>query len=69
MNQVFIRMKDGGRNYRLCIQVIGHSMVVLRNSGSSRCGCMAGVEETEPRVVDRICVPDPRRNCVDPETV
>lgn len=44
-------------------------MVVLRDSGSSRCGCMAGVEETEPRVVDRICVPDPRRNCVDPETV
>lgn len=44
-------------------------MVVLRDSDSPRCGCLAGLEETDYWVVDRICVPDPRRNCVDPETV
>ena len=59
MNQVFKRMKGGGRNYRLYIQVIGHSMVVLRDSGSSRCGCMAIVEETGPGAVARVCIPHP----------
>ena len=44
-------------------------MVVLRDSYFSRCGCLAIVEETEPGVVDGICIPDPRRNCIDQETV
>lgn len=38
--------------------------MLLRDSGSPRCSCMAGVEETEPWTVDRICVYHPRRDCV-----
>ena len=44
-------------------------MVVLRDSYFSRCGCLAIVEETEPAVVDGICIPDPRRNCIDQEAI
>ena len=44
-------------------------MVVLRDSYFSRCGCLAIVEETEPGVVDGICIPDPRRNCIDQEAI
>ena len=44
-------------------------MVVLRDSYFSRCGCLAIVEETESGVVDRICIPDPRRNCIDQEAI
>jgi hypothetical protein len=54
-----IRLRYGGKSYRLCIQVIGHPLVVLRDSYSSRCGCLAIVEETEPGDVDRICISDP----------
>ena len=44
-------------------------MVVLRDSYFSRCGYLAIVEETEPGVVDGICIPDPRRNCIDQEAI
>ena len=43
--------------------------MVLRDSTSPRCGCLAGVGKVSFRFVFRICVPDPRRNCVDPEAV
>lgn len=34
-------------------------LVVLRDSDSSRCGCLAGVEEAEPGAVGRVCISDP----------
>ena len=43
--------------------------MVLRDSYSSRCGCLAIVEETEPGAVGRICIPHPRRNCIDQEAI
>ena len=43
--------------------------MVLRDSGSSRCDCLAGVEEAEPGIVDRRYIPDPRRNCIDQEAI
>ena len=39
--------------------------MVLRGSGSSLCDCLAGVEEAEPGIVDRIYIPHPCRNGVD----
>ena len=43
--------------------------MVLRDSDSSRCDCLAIVEETEPGVVDRKCIPHPCRNGSDSEAV
>ena len=43
--------------------------MVLRDSGSSRCGCLEGVEEAEPGVAGRVCIPHPCRNGSDPEAV
>jgi len=43
--------------------------VVLRDSGSSRCDCLAGVEEAEPGIVDRIYIPHPYRDGSDSEAV
>ena len=43
--------------------------MVLRDSGSSRCDCLAIVEETEPGVVDRKCIPHPCRDGSDSEAV
>ena len=43
--------------------------MVLRDSGSSRCDCLAGVEEAEPGIVDRIYIPHPCRDCSDSEAV
>ena len=43
--------------------------MVLRDSGSSRCGCLEGVEEAEPGFVDRICIPHPCRDGFDSEAV
>lgn len=43
--------------------------MVLRNSGFPRCSWLAIVEEAEPGVVDGICIPDPRRNCIDQEAI
>ena len=43
--------------------------MVLRDSGSSRCGCLEGVEEAEPRVAGRVCIPHPCRNGSDSQTV
>ena len=43
--------------------------MVLRDSGSSRCGCLAGMEEAVHGVVDRLFLPHPCRNGSDPETV
>ena len=39
--------------------------MVLRDSDSSRCDCLAGVEEAEPGLVDRICIPHPCRDGSD----
>ncbi len=49
----------GGTNYRLCISNIGHPAVVLRDSSCYRRGCLAGVEEAELGVVDRIYITHP----------
>ena len=67
MNEVVIvaSAKHGGKSYRLCIQVTGHPLVVLRGSGSSLWGSVEDLEETEFGVIDRICVPAPCRNGVD----
>ncbi len=43
--------------------------MVLRDSGSSRCDCLAGVEEAEPGFVDRIYIPHPCRDGSDSEAV
>lgn len=43
--------------------------MVLRDSSSSRCDCLAGVEEAEPGVVDRKCIPHPCRDGSDSEAV
>lgn len=43
--------------------------MVLRDSGSSRCDCLAGVEEAEPGIVDRIYIPHPCRDGSDSEAV
>lgn len=43
--------------------------MVLCDSGSSRCDCLAGVEEVEPGLVDRICIPHPCRDGFDSEAV
>ena len=43
--------------------------MVLRDSDSSRCDCLAIVEETEPGVVDRKCIPHPCRDGSDSEAV
>ena len=43
--------------------------MVLRDSDSSRCDCLAGVEEAESWLVDRICIPHPCRNGSDSEAV
>lgn len=43
--------------------------MVLRDSGFPRCSWLAIVEEAEPRVVDRICVPHPCRDGSDSEAV
>lgn len=43
--------------------------MVLRDSDSPRCGCLEGVEETEPGAVARVCIPHPCRNGSDSETV
>ena len=51
--------EGGGKSYRLCNWITGHPLVVLRDSDSSRCGCLAIVEETEFGAVGRICIPDP----------
>ena len=43
--------------------------MVLRDSDSPRCGCLEGVEETEPGAVARVCIPHPCRNGSDSEAV
>ena len=43
--------------------------MVLRDSGSSRCDCLAGVEEAERGIVDRIYIPHPCRDGSDSEAV
>ena len=43
--------------------------MVLRDSGSSRCDCLAGVEEAELGIVDRIYIPHPCRDGSDSEAV
>lgn len=43
--------------------------MVLRDSGSPRCGFLAIVEETEPGDVDRIYIPHPCRDGSDSEAV
>lgn len=43
--------------------------MVLRDSDSSRCDCLAGVEEAEPGVAGRVCIPYPFRDRVDKKTV
>lgn len=43
--------------------------MVLRDSGSSWCDCLAGVEEAEPGIVDRIYIPHPCRDGSDSEAV
>lgn len=43
--------------------------MVLRDSGSSRCDCLAGVEEAEPGIVDRIYIPHPCRDSFDSEAI
>lgn len=43
--------------------------MVLRDSDSSRCDCLECVEETEPGVVARVCIPHPCRNGSDSEAV
>lgn len=43
--------------------------MVLRDSDSSRCDCLAGVEEAESWLVDRICIPHPCRNSIDQEAI
>ena len=43
--------------------------MVLRDSGSPRCDCLASVEKAKLGVVDRICIPHPCRNGSDPEAV
>lgn len=43
--------------------------MVLRDSGFPRCSWLEGVEEAEPGAVDGICIPDPRRNCIDQEAI
>lgn len=43
--------------------------MVLRDSGSSLCGCLEGVEEAEPGVAGSVCIPHPCRNGSDPEAV
>ena len=44
-------------------------MVVLRDSDSSRCGCLEDLEETESGVIDRLFRPHPCRNGSDSEAV
>lgn len=43
--------------------------MVLRDSDSPRCDCLEGVEEAEPGVAGRVCIPHPCRNGSDPEAV
>lgn len=43
--------------------------MVLRDRDSSRCGCLADVGKVSLRFACRICVPDPCRNRIDPETI
>ncbi len=43
--------------------------MVLRDSDSSRCDCLEGVEEAEPGVAGRICIPHPCRDGFDSEAV
>lgn len=50
----------GGQNNRLCIWVIGHTLVVLPDFNCYRTGCMEDMEETESRSLGRICISGPR---------
>ena len=43
--------------------------MVLRDSDSPRCDCLEGVEEAEPGVAGRVCIPHPCRNGSNSETV
>lgn len=43
--------------------------MVLRDSYSSRCDCLAGVEEAEPGVAGRVCIPYHYRNGSDQEAI
>ena len=44
-------------------------MMVLRDSDSSRCGCLEDLEETESGVIDRLFRPHPCRNGSDSEAI
>lgn len=44
------RAKAGGTDYRLCIQNIGHSMVVLRGSNCDMCSRVVDIKETKFRI-------------------
>ena len=43
--------------------------MVLRDSYFSRCGCLVGVEEAEPGIVDGIYIPHPCRDGSDSEAI
>ena len=62
-------IRHEGRSYRLSIQVAGHLLMVLNDSGSSQWGCLTGIEESEPSDIGLICVPHLCWNCVDMEAV